>query len=547
MAVDEVGFFPPSTVLFLDAVAGTTYHVAISGKDRGGEPLEGLDFGSTSLVISAPEPPLFTALETLLPQGSDWHYLLLTQGNGDDPPLMNEPIDPRDIDPDFDQTWHTEEGYDGPAFLGPSPALLGYGVVNATQVVTDIWGGRDADGDPSTNDTAPPSGLRHAAYFRTTFTPASNVQHLGFRGIIDDGAEIFVNGERVLNINYWGPEGAWDGAAGPSNGTEDELQESVAIGVNLQAGLVVELAVAVHNSLATSSDMGFDLEVYSIADPGSDVGKKLITGEPLVARFDSATAGAMSGLGDGGIDDSLPWLSSSATVEAESTLPNPPTGGSAGKVLYASMKAVGFVSGAIDLRGVDNSQVVATVDFRTFESSSTSDFEAADWIEAYVEASLDTITYYRVADLIPLRSGSNQESPDELKPLELPGAAFNTFHTTPGDIPAAARSLRIVVSGELKGSVSEHFFIDNVSVGTDLASPPPVRASISRDPSTGANTITWNSDGASTYRVFFGTDLAGLTQIHSGSGNDSFTHTPPAIDPQGFYFVLRSSSAPAPD
>lgn len=536
-AADDVPFYQRA-VVFIDAVAGTTYHIAISAEDDGSEPVDGEDFGTARLTISVPTP-LFTEISTLLPAGSDWRYLLAAQENTDDPPLPNQPFDPATLDPDFHTTWQTAAGYNGPDFSDPVPALLGYGVILADPVITDIWGARDTDGDPETDDLVPPTGLRYAAYFRTTFTPTGAVEHLGFRGLIDDGAEIYIDGVRVSMINYFEVDGNWQGGAATAAGTEDRPQESVALNVNLPANVEVEIAVAMHNNAPTSSDMGFDLEVYSIADPMLDYGKDLSVSDPLVAGFDSAAAASMSGLGDGGPEDSLAWTSTSGTTEAESGLPNPPTPAT-GNALYVNNGRIDFVSGNVDLAGMDNSQVVATIDFRAFENSDGSNFETADNIQAFIEISLDTVNFVRLADILPVRIGGG-EDPDDLKVLELDGGTYTTFRSNAGVIPVDARTMRVVIAG-VNNSNSEHFFVDNVRIGTDLGPPPAFNAFISRDQGTGQNTITWDSDGVSTYTVFYSvTDIAGWTQIRTGSGISSFIHTPPTTDGEGFYRVEKAN------
>ena len=148
-------------------------------------------------------------------------------------------------------------GYNGPPFSGPSQALLGYGAIDADPIQTDIWGLRDTDGDGNP-EMLPPSGLRYAAYFRTTFTPASAVAHLGFRGLIDDGAVIYINGVEVSNINFTGDASDWQAFAVTATGTETAPQEGIAPNINLPGGVPVEIAVSLHNPNATSSDMGFD-------------------------------------------------------------------------------------------------------------------------------------------------------------------------------------------------------------------------------------------------------------------------------------------------
>ena len=491
-SADEVPFYPAGTVL-INATGGTPYWIAIDGASNGGAPVLGENFGNTSLTVSAVPDSTFVEIATLLPAGSNWFYLLAAEDDAGDPALTNQPVDPALFGPgdaDFHTTWHTAAGYNGPAFSGPAPALLGYGVIDADAdpVVTDIWGARDIDNDPATDDLEPPSGLRYAAYFRTTFTPTSAVPHLGFRGLIDDGAAIFINGVQVSAINFTGDASNWQAFASNATNTELAPQESFALSVNLPANVPVEIAVTVRNNSATSSDMGFDLEVYSIEEPVIDLGKRLATNDPMKASFEIDTVG----LGDGGTDNNLPFEILAGAVSAESGLPNPPA--AAGNAVYANNGAINFVSGNIDLTGVDNSLVAVAIDFRSFQSS-TSGFETGDTVDAFIEGSTDGLLYTRLGTIKTLAGdGDGVINNGELDLLERPGGAYTTFSTAPGVIGANIVSMRIVVN-TLNNSNSEHFFLDNVTVGTAIGPGPPFLASIEHNRVTGENTIRWNNDG----------------------------------------------------
>ena len=274
-ATDNVRFYRGATVFF-DGSSAETYYFAVCGEGNGGAPVSGENFGNVTLRVEEAPDSLFTEISTLLPAGSNWSYLLAAEDDPDDPLLTNQPVDPALLgagDPDFHTTWHTAASYNGPAFSAPAPALLGYGLINADPILTDTWGGRDIDADPATEDTAPPTGLRYASYFRTSFTPAAPVAHLGFRGLIDDGAVIFINGVDVSRINFFGEDPAdWQAFALDAVATEDAPQEGIAANVNLPAGVPVEIGVTLRNPNATSSDSGFDLAVYSIEQPVIDFG-----------------------------------------------------------------------------------------------------------------------------------------------------------------------------------------------------------------------------------------------------------------------------------
>ena len=522
-------FYNGANVIF-DGSSATIYRIAVSGDATGGAVL-GESFGDVSINISEVDGPIFTEIATLLPAGSNWAYLLYAEDDPVDLTLTNQPVDPASADADFHTTWHTAAAYDGPTFDGPAPALLGYGTINANEITTDIWGARDTDGDPETENPAPPSGLRYAAYFRTTFTPASAVQHLGFRGLVDDGAIIFINGVQVANMNFVGDPSDWQAFAIDTIVTEEEPQEAVAANVNLPANVPVEIAVSLRNPNATSSDMGFDLAVYSIQEPVLDLGKPLSGNDPLLASFDTASDGDMVGLGNGGSLDNLPWSTSSGAAMDESVLPNPPT--PAGNALYINSAALNFTSGEIDLTGIDNSQVGVSVDLRTVDTSSG--MEAVDNVQAIVQGSLNGSDFSNIGTVVAL-TGSDTVDPDPLKELELPDGELSTFVLAPGAIAPEIVSIRVVITA-VNNSDSEHIYVDNVTVGTDLGPPPAFTATITRQPN-GQMLIEWNTDGVSAYELEFG-DLSTWSTIASGPNLGSFLHTVPAGVTEGFYRVKR--------
>lgn len=252
-----------------DAVMGTTYYFAVDGATA--------EFGNISLTIDSN----FTFLDPvaeLLPAGSDWSYLLYTElqdtgGLG----LANVPVDPETVDPDFDTTWHTPSLYDGPAFSGPAPALLGYGAINSGPLATDIWGDLDNDGD-GLADVEPADTLYDTTYLRASFTPTEAAQHLGFEGLVDDGAIIYFDGVEVARINVGEAKDAndfqtladgttFDDRLGNTPNDEDVAQVVFVLDQNLPAGVPVEVAVSLHQASIASSDTAFDLRIWSVNPP----------------------------------------------------------------------------------------------------------------------------------------------------------------------------------------------------------------------------------------------------------------------------------------
>jgi len=185
--------------------------------------------------------------------GSTWDYFHPTDGT-----------DPAIADADFDTTWFTlnESGtsYDGPAFAGSGPGILGYGTIDFSPVVTQIG--------------TPPSGSRYTAYFATTFTlddPAANVDSLVAHILADDGAFVYINGSLAGSTNVTGADTyllAADDFANPCTG---QNTEAAFCSVPLNESLLVDglntIAVSIHNQSTTSSDLGFDLSLTTTVIP----------------------------------------------------------------------------------------------------------------------------------------------------------------------------------------------------------------------------------------------------------------------------------------
>ncbi len=229
--------------LNFDAVPGTTYFIAVDEENN--------STGSFSLTFSTSRDPLAPILE-VVPAGANWSFYHALDGTS--------AFDPSIADTDFYDTWHTAADYDGPAFSEPSPTPLSYGGLS---------------GEPSPATTlspSPASGQRTAViYNRTTFTPTRGIQALGFEGAFDDGAIIYINGIEVtrLNINNANPVfntpalSASFAASGGTLLTERFIQYGTVSGLDLRAGVPVEIAISIHNSGVSSSDSGFNMRVYA--------------------------------------------------------------------------------------------------------------------------------------------------------------------------------------------------------------------------------------------------------------------------------------------
>ncbi|MEO8603949.1 MAG: metallophosphoesterase, partial [bacterium] len=192
--------------------------------------------------------------QTLVPRGSSWRYL-----DGAAAPGAGW------ADPSYDdQLWAT------------GAAQLGYG-----------------DGDESTllsyGSNANAKAL--TAYFRLHFTVsgAAAWQHLDLGVLRDDGAVVYLNGVELRRDNL--PPGAIDRttpAVVAIGGADESLFTSSSHAATLLHDGSNVLAVEVHQSSGTSSDLSFDLEL-SASDGGASVtrGPYLQRGTPsgMVVRW----------------------------------------------------------------------------------------------------------------------------------------------------------------------------------------------------------------------------------------------------------------------
>jgi len=227
--------------------------------------------------------------EPLKDSGTEWEYLFYKE-NGD-------VVDPGESDFDFHNTWFEEEGenfYDGPAFVtGRAP--FGYGEMRWGNYPdelnkfpdfpeTNIWNLVDPADDNAENippfepDAEPPKTRLHTAYFRTVVTPTEPVNHLRFRGTVDDGLVIYVNGfETIGRVRMGDEQDAWDL---PADDPESSAHETEAIVyttelLNLPADEPITIAISLHNAEGTggnSSDLWMDLDIESVDSniPGND-------------------------------------------------------------------------------------------------------------------------------------------------------------------------------------------------------------------------------------------------------------------------------------
>lgn len=222
------------------------YYIAIDG--------DNLTSGDFTIKVSKFKNPL-NPTGVLLPAKSDWEYYLARSRSG-------KPVNPESLDNAFHKTWFRKSLYKGPYFGKPSPAPLGYGDLDGINLNTYFLGGKNA---------VLPRGQRYTAYFRTSFTPDKEIKSIGFEGVFDDGAIIYVNGTEAARINIGAEENPhhWKTMAlneeDPKKGpTEIAIYHARVTGLNLPANIPVDIGVSIHNASEESSDLGFELRALSL-------------------------------------------------------------------------------------------------------------------------------------------------------------------------------------------------------------------------------------------------------------------------------------------
>ena len=193
-----------------------------------------LAFTIVALAVAGQVTSLVAAPDVLVPAGADWRYLDngSNQGTG----------------------WRTASFNDAAWPVGP--AQLGYG-----------------DGDERTIVLYGPNSSNKyiTTYFRHTFTVAdpSVLGPLTLRLLRDDGAVVYLNGVEVFRSNMPAGSVTYTTPASLAVGGADELQVYPA---TVDSSVLVPgsnvIAVEIHQSGGTSSDVSFDLELTTTTGTG---------------------------------------------------------------------------------------------------------------------------------------------------------------------------------------------------------------------------------------------------------------------------------------
>ena len=153
-------------------------------------------------------------------------------------------------------------------------APLGYGDGDETTVLDY---GKDKDNKPIT------------AYFRKTFEMevAGEFNQLSLGILHDDGMIVYLNGREIARNNMPSGSAKPDTLApkSRSNNEENDFWETTVSSSRFNTGTNI-LAIEVHQNRASSSDLGFDLELYSEALDESKVARDVEEGSVIEALPD---------------------------------------------------------------------------------------------------------------------------------------------------------------------------------------------------------------------------------------------------------------------
>lgn len=171
-------------------------------------------------------------LNEIIPFGSTWQW------------FNNGSVDPGTTTPGFHSSWFL---LDSPNFDNSGPAPIGYGIIAYTPIKTDIG--------------TPASGSRFTTYFKKSFTLPTTVSKLYVQLLADDGAFVYLDGVLAARANVPPVDGYFIFA----NDTvrTEETTSYHALPEKVYAAGSHTIAVSVHNARNDSSDLGFDLRLYT--------------------------------------------------------------------------------------------------------------------------------------------------------------------------------------------------------------------------------------------------------------------------------------------
>lgn len=155
--------------------------------------------------------------------------------------------------------------------LGTAPGA-GWTTVGFSDSSWALGVGEFGFGDGDEESPISPKGVAH--YFRTAFSvpdPAA-VKSATLRLVVDDGAVVHLNGQEIHRINM--PSGTITNetvASSGISGTAEMVYQTISVPVSALKQGANQLAVEVHNSSTSSSDVSFDAFISYVAQVGPQV------------------------------------------------------------------------------------------------------------------------------------------------------------------------------------------------------------------------------------------------------------------------------------
>lgn len=374
--------------------------------------------------------------DILIPKDSSWEYL--------NP--VGAANNPENVDPDFNSTFMTPANYNGPAFNAPSPALLGFGVMDNNETFkTTIDGGT--------------SGDRYTVYVRKEFTTTATATSLNVSILADDGGIMYIDGAEVGRINYTGGTESYLSFTPNGTGGNEAGYTTVPLTLaSLPAGNHV-FAMSVHQANATSSDLGFNLTLNGSLPPPPQFGSVIPNPQ---TKFSEPAIGAKiytRGTNPPGTELGFSSIGSGQGV----------TDYSGDKQFKVNNGSINFKTELIDLRTVG--AATAKIDLRTYSTTGGGGFETFDRLNAYVETSLDGLTFTKT-DFFNQTGDSVPGTIGLLDALESGvGGANGPFTHFTLNIPSEVAALRFGVIAQ-NDNATEFMLFDNIALTTGAAQYP---------------------------------------------------------------------------
>ncbi len=430
-------------------------------------------------------------------QSADWSMLHITDG-----------VDPATADTDFNTTWYnpTSGGYvgttyDGLAFTGGLTSPFMYGGVNG------LTGG--------TVLTTPPSGLRYTSYFYKVIDAGNGAENIKLSLLVDDGAFVYLNGQLIARAGVSDPDTF---AKLSSLGNESDYSNLTIIdNATLQPGLNL-LAISVHQTSSSSSDLGFDLE---------------LSGDPVLVDENSsgwAILNTIDPAGDG-YDPLTGHSSQAADADFDATWKNQTFGGYTGDPYdgpsFTTGQQAPFAYGNID--GIPSPNTVLTTPstgsrhteyFLKEIDGGITGFNKATFTVLAVDGAFIYLNGNLVGVVGDLPNEASQDTWSKLTSSVGSETTFHTFTVKGSEIIQPGINL-LAVSVHQQSTSSPDLGISLKVIGQKMIAPAFERGPYLQSASHDRMTLRWRTTEGSSSVVRYGDSPTNLTQTIAV--NDSVT------------------------